>query len=254
MEKIKRINEVVKNYFNHNPLQEIIPAKDLMPQFIKAGIFEKDAKNGLPIRKVLRQLDKDRQLHHIPQVVAMRKAVNTNWFFSRNAGSVTPALPRNSQTAIRSQTKSPKTPASDSDEKYVLDLCDKILNKPALRQHRFDFLRGDSGTKLPVDAYYPDLNLVIEYRETQHTNAVKHFDKPDIMTVSGVHRGEQRKIYDQRRRDVLPKNGIQLIEISYTDFELDRRNRIIRDRERDSGLVKSKLENSIIIPKTNYDA
>ena len=40
---------------------------------------------------------------------------------------------------------------------------------------------------------------------------MEFFDKRQ--TVSGVGRGEQRKIYDQRRRDVLPVNGIKLIEI-----------------------------------------
>lgn len=32
-------------------------------------------------------------------------------------------------------------------------------------------------------------------------------------------RGEQRKKYDQRRRDVLPKNGIALIEFNYDEFD-----------------------------------
>ncbi len=45
-----------------------------------------------------------------------------------------------------------------SDESYVIDICDRILNRRAIRQHRFDFLRGDPGKNggcamLPVDAY-----------------------------------------------------------------------------------------------------
>lgn len=32
------------------------------------------------------------------------------------------------------------------DEIYVIDLCDEILGTKALRQHCFDFLRGDSIT------------------------------------------------------------------------------------------------------------
>jgi len=95
---------------------------------------------------------------------------------------------------------------SESDESYVIDLCDEALKLKALRQHRFDFLKGDSGTKLPVDAYYPSLNLVVEFKERQHTEEVKFFDRSQ--TVSGVGRGEQRKIYDQRRKEVLPKQGI----------------------------------------------
>jgi len=38
-----------------------------------------------------------------------------------------------------------------ADEKYVIDLCDAILRDQASRQHRFDFLVGDSGRQLPED-------------------------------------------------------------------------------------------------------
>ena len=103
-----------------------------------------------------------------------------------------------------------------SDESYVIDLCDEILGFKALRQHHFDFLRGDAGTMLPVDAYYPELKMVVEYYESQHTQATPFFDNKQ--TVSGISRGEQRRIYDQRRKEVLPEHGIKLIIISYTDF------------------------------------
>jgi len=59
--------------------------------------------------------------------------------------------------------------------------------------------------------------------------------------VSGVHRGEQRKIYDERRRKVLPENNIQLIEISYSDFTFDRQKRIIRNLQSDEIIIKNKL-------------
>ena len=81
----------------------------------------------------------------------------------------------------------------------MVDLCDAILREPASRQHRFDWLRlGDPGRDgrrrtLPVDAYYTGHRLVIEYRERQHEEPVAHFDKPDMLTVSGVHRGIQRR-------------------------------------------------------------
>ncbi|MEO6118506.1 MAG: hypothetical protein ABIP37_05490, partial [Methylotenera sp.] len=89
------------------------------------------------------------------------------------------------------------------DEFYILELCDEVLKHIASRQHRFEFLRGDSGRKLPVDAYYSDLKLVIEYRERQHSEAVTLFDKR--MTVSGVSRGQQRAKYDELRRQETPK-------------------------------------------------
>ncbi len=140
----------------------------------------------------------------------------------------------------------------NKDEQYILALCDEVLGFNSFRQHKFDFLLGDPNKKgiaarLPVDSYYKELNLVVEYREKQHTESVTFFDKPNKITVSGVHRGEQRKIYDERRRTVLPKHKIDLIEISYTDFDYDRQKRILRNPKLDIEIVKQKLKKYITV-------
>ena len=67
------------------------------------------------------------------------------------------------------------------DETYIVDICDHILGLKASRGHRFDFLRGDPGKDgirlpLPVDAYYVELDLVVEYHEHQHYEEVTLFD------------------------------------------------------------------------------
>lgn len=80
-ERVNRINTVLSQYFNRNPGIEKIPAKDLMSEFIEAGIYNKDHRNGLPIRNDLRELDDRGELDRIPFVLAVRKNVNTNWFF-----------------------------------------------------------------------------------------------------------------------------------------------------------------------------
>ncbi|SFQ18042.1 hypothetical protein [Parafilimonas terrae] len=248
MNKIAAINTVLQQFFSNNPSVITIPAKDMMPDFIKAGIFEKDEKKGLPIRKVLRKLDKERQLHLIPYVIAERKSINTNWFFGRTGKFVLQKPVAKKQLQSAAINKIPivsKSKRADSDEAYVLNLCDEVIGIKGIRQHRFVFLLGDAGTKLPVDIYYSSLNLVFEYRETQHTNAVKHFDKPDVLTVSGVHRGVQRELYDQRRRDVLPRHGITLIELGYFDFSHDKKHRIKRDHAKDIKIVSSKLASII---------
>jgi hypothetical protein len=61
------------------------------------------------------------------------------------------------------------------------------------------------------------------------------------MTVSGVDRGTQRAIYDQRRRDLLPQHGIALVELSYADFTHDKRKRLLRRREEDTAAVRRTL-------------
>src|SRR5688572_734724 len=115
---------------------------------------------------------------------------------------------------------------SNSDESYVIDLCDQVLGCKAIRNRGLPFLRGDTGRQLPVDAYYPELRLVVEFRERQHSEAVPHFDRR--WTVSSVPRVEQRARYDQRRRDVLPQHGLTLIELDYSQFKCNERKRLRR--------------------------
>jgi hypothetical protein len=127
------------------------------------------------------------------------------------------------------------------DETYVIDLCDRVLGMAALRQHRFDELRGDTGRngtsrRLPVDAYYPDLAMVIEYRERQHTEAVPIMDRR--MTISGCTRAEQRQRYDARRREVIPALGFTLIEIDFHHLRHDRRGRLLRSSQEDEAAVR----------------
>lgn len=80
--EIKKINQVLADYFEKNKHVKRIRALDMMEYFIDAGIFNKDYKrSGLPIRNVLRELDEKNQLDLIPYVVVERKDKNRNWFF-----------------------------------------------------------------------------------------------------------------------------------------------------------------------------
>lgn len=244
---ISAINKVLESYFEKHPRSGPVPAKDLMPRFIAAGIFPADQENGLPIRRILRQLDKAKQLYLIPYVLAERKQKNTFWYFASKESNI--FAPKISKQKNQTTCKEPSRKLSD--EGYVIDLCDEILGTKASRQHTFDFLLGDKSSngrqrRLPVDAYYSELNLVIEYREIQHTKPVSHFDKPHITTVSGVHRGEQRRIYDQRRRDILPKYGIKLVELTFSIFKHSANGRIIRDEVSDKSIIKKVLRSEKI--------
>ena len=133
----------------------------------------------------------------------------------------------------------------DSDEHYIISLCDNVLGESALRGHRFDFLRGDpgkrKGARLPVDAFYERRNLVIEYYEPQHSQPVPHFDKPDKVTVSGVSRGKQRQIYDQRRLTVLPQHGVTVIVLRYDQFAVNSQGRLKRTIIDDLTIIKREL-------------
>ena len=76
--------------------------------------------------------------------------------------------------------------------------------------------------------------------ERQHDEAVAFFDKPHVLTVSGVHRGEQRRIYDERRLELIPQNGLTLVVIPARAFEL-KAGKIARDPETDLKTVRALL-------------
>jgi uncharacterized protein YpmS len=80
---INSINKVIASYFENHKDETKVRAKTLMPEFIEAQIFTHDHRGGLPIRQVLRTLDKSNNLPLIPSVLPERKKKNTNWFFIR---------------------------------------------------------------------------------------------------------------------------------------------------------------------------
>ncbi|MGW3915446.1 hypothetical protein ACWEBX_28575 [Streptomyces sp. NPDC005070] len=68
-----------------------------------------------------------------------------------------------------------------------------------------------------------------------------HFDKPDRLTVSGVHRGEQRALYDARRETEIPGHGLRLAVVRPADLEADGRGRLCRDEESDLAALRKIL-------------
>ncbi|MER6649822.1 hypothetical protein ABT248_04665 [Streptomyces sp. NPDC000971] len=134
----------------------------------------------------------------------------------------------------------------DSDEAYVVGLCSQVLGEAALPQHKFDWLLGDPGdggrrAKLPVDAYWPGHRLVVEYRELQHDRPTPHFDKPEKMTISGVHRGVQRALYDARRDAEIPAHGLRLVVIRPADLDGNNSGRLRRNQEADLTVLRKLL-------------
>jgi len=243
---LTQINEIIAEYFNTHK-EDSIAAKEMMPAFINAGVFTKDEKKGLPFRKVLKALDKENALDKIPFVHAERNEKSTYWYLVREGKQYIAA----EETKPISKKQLGINKRVNSDENYILNLCDALLKDTAARQHRFPFLLGDfhkdkkSRTKLPVDGFYEKLNLVIEYHEKQHTEEVSDTDKPAIKTISGVSRDEQRKIYNQRRRDVLQRKNINLIEVNFYAFENDSVLNIVRNNKKDIEILKDLLKEYI---------
>lgn len=224
MKDISKINEVISAYFEAHSDADIIPVKRLMPKFIAAGVFVKDKKNGLPIRLVLRELDEKNELHLIPSLHVVRKEEHSFWYFMRE-GHVPVGLEVENIPA-KEESKKELKKLMASEENYVLDLCDTILEKEGLRHHGFNFLlanpqrEGKPGNPIPCDLYYPELKLVIEF------NGHPHLPLDDAQIA-------QRSTYAARKRDALAKNKIQLLEIEQSHFDLNDKKQIKRDRDAD---------------------
>ena len=242
-EKIAGINEVIADYFKNNPTTEWIPVKKIMPEMIAAGVFYRDEKKGLPLRKVLRTLDEAKELNKIPSVHAERKGIDTYWYLVREGTKYVTkdvVLPvSNKEQAIQKR--------ENSDEYYLVGLCNELLNEKAVHQHTFNFLLGDfhrdgkTRTALPIDAFYANLNMAIEFYEKEDETS----EDATMLTISKVNRSEQRKKYAQRKRDVLKEKEIDLIEMDYDEFECDEEHKLVRNKEADVKILTEILKDFI---------
>lgn len=245
-DRVGQINKVIENYFKTNTDKDWIPAKDIMQDLIQAGVFTKDTKKGLPLRKVLRALDKENALNTIPSVHAERTETAIYWYLVREGAKFTPS----ETVSIVSKKDKAKAQRESSDEFYILDLCDQLLKEKASRKHTFSFLLGDmhkrgkTRTKLPLAAFYENANLVIEFLEKPNKTEA-YLEKLKAITSNGITRGEQIIRYNKRRRDVLEKKDINLIEIDYTSFECDNKNNLSRNKDMDVALLKKILKQYI---------
>jgi len=245
-ENIAKINEVIAAYFETTSKEDWVPAKKLMPDLIKAEIFVKDEKNGMPLRRVFRELNKAKSLDKIPRLHAERSGENTYWYLVREGATYTPKDPKDTGIPKGQQRRAAR---GNSDEYYLINLCDDLLKQRASRQHKFGFILGDmhkdekTRTALPVDAYYKEAKLVLEFLKIEDDGI--ELGKPGRKTISGVDRAEQRKIYALRKRKGLEAKDIPLIEIDFKTFELDADNKLARNRDADEEILKNLLKDFI---------
>lgn len=142
-------------------------------------------------------------------------------------------------------------PRTESDEKYILDLVAEVLAEPDYRwQHRFPTLLGDPGRDgrrrpLPVDGYFPRHRLIVEYWEKQHSAPVPIMDEG--LTVSGMSRGHQRRLYDTRRQAWAEANNLRFVILDYRGFETDPLGRLQRDPARDRLIVAEALRAAAVL-------
>jgi len=238
-----KINEEVDSYFESNPDLDFFPAKKLMPSLIDAGVFDRDRKNGLPLRQKLKTLDENDELSLIPRVYPERFGQDTYWYFLReNAQFVS------NHVSVEPNAKEKRAEErADSDENYILELIDELLNQKGSRKHTFEFLQGDlhqngkTRTKSPIDLFYEELNLALELVEHPEHKKSAIKSKEEKVTVSGVSRAEQRKKYFNRKKSVLEEKGKTFIQIPIKDFQVDSSGQLIRDKVEDTRVLRALL-------------
>jgi very-short-patch-repair endonuclease len=126
---------------------------------------------------------------------------------------------------------------------YVISLVRELLGDKPEREKTYPWALGDVSAKtgharrLPFDAVWEKRRLIIEVDEDQHRRPVAFWDKPRVITVSGVHRGEQRRLYDERKRAAARREGYTVIEIPWERRPVPAN----RDRAADLRAVRSML-------------
>ena len=241
------INKAVDSYFKSNPETNSFAAKKLMPALIKDCVFDRDKKNGMPLRQVLRGLDMIGELSSIPRVHAERIGTDVYWYFLREGAEFI-----SNHVSEAPNTKQKRAlERSNSDEVYLMGLLDELLNETGSRKHTFEYLLGDyhqngkTRTKLPIDIYYVNLKLALEIVEhpERRKNAIE--SKEEKLTVSGVTRAEQRLKYFYRKKNTLTNKDKAFIEIPLENFEVDDSFQLIRNKENDERELRTLLSDFI---------
>ncbi|MFJ5174932.1 hypothetical protein ACIP68_13935 [Streptomyces griseoviridis] len=131
----------------------------------------------------------------------------------------------------------------DSDEAYVVGLCNQVLGETALTQHKFDWLQGDPGTggrraELPVDAYWPATNSWSSTGNSSTTSPCPISTSPTgspSAACTGASSGHCTTPAVMRR---FPAHGLRLIVIRPADLDADGRGRLRRNQETDLAALK----------------
>ena len=83
--------------------------------------------------------------------------------------------------------------------------------------------------------------MALDYSEKQDAEE-SNIDNPEKMTVSGVTRAEQRKIYNRRKREILRKKEVNFIEIKYKDFDYDEQFKLVRNKDKNLHILSKILK------------
>ena len=107
------------------------------------------------------------------------------------------------------------------DRQYILELCDEVIAKPSLRDHRLHFLRGADGHRIALDAFYPALRLIVQYRERDEAALPQ---------------------------DELTRYGVRVMELRMEEFAHAAGARLRRSRDSDIAVIRVRLAKALRRP------
>ena len=107
------------------------------------------------------------------------------------------------------------------DRQYILGLCDEVIAKPSLRGHRLHFLRGADGHRIAVDAFYPVLRLIVQYREAEEAALPQ---------------------------DELRRYGVRVMELRVDEFAHTASAHLRRSRDVDIAVIRARLAQALRRP------
>jgi hypothetical protein len=114
-------------------------------------------------------------------------------------------------------------------EKYALGLISEITGVNFIPQKKWEWLTSEKGTKLPVDGYFEELNLVVEFDGAQHR-------KP-LINMGGIEKHKTQIENDKIKDNEIPKHSIKLLRIDSRESWHDK-----------DYMIQKLIENNIITP------
>lgn len=92
---------------------------------------------------------------------------------------------------------------------WVINRYAKFLNEEPSFEHRFDWLRNPNTDRiLPIDGYFPESNIAIEYNGPQHYHVDNRYTVDEEALL-------YRQVLDEFKYHTIREHGVHLIVIDY---------------------------------------
>lgn len=105
--------------------------------------------------------------------------------------------------------------------KNVLDVT--VKDRDYHDNARPQWLTTSTGNRLELDRWYRQANVAFEFQGEQHSRVDGRFVKtPEQL--------EQRQLYDQKKRDLCARHGIELIELTAIDLSVEQIRETVRGK------------------------